>query len=44
MEAIILSKEQYTDLVKRLDEINHWLDAKTMQRKTLLLIIRNFYY
>lgn len=33
MEAIILSKDQYTDLVKRLDEINQRLDARNETKK-----------
>lgn len=33
MEVIILSKDQYTDLVKRLDEINQRLDARNETKK-----------
>ena len=33
MEAIILSKEQYTDLISRLDEIVNRLNAKNEPKK-----------
>ncbi len=33
MEAVILSKEQYTDLVSRLDEIVNRLNAKNESKK-----------
>jgi len=42
MEAIILTKEQYTDLVKRLDEINHRLDAKNESKKDTFIDNQEF--
>lgn len=42
MEAIILSKEQYTDLVKRLDEITIKLNAKNDAKKDTFLDNQEF--
>ena len=42
MEAIILSKEQYTDLVTRLDEINQRLNAKNEPKKDTFLDNQEF--
>lgn len=42
MEAIILSKEQYTDLVNRLDEINQRLNAKNEPKKDTFLDNQEF--
>lgn len=42
MEAIILSKEQYTDLVQRLDEITIKLNAKNDPKKDTFLDNQEF--
>lgn len=42
MEAIILSKEQYTDLVQRLDEITIKLNAKNDSKKDTFLDNQEF--
>ena len=42
MEAIILSKEQYTDLVQRLDEITNRLNAKNDPKKDTFLDNQEF--
>lgn len=42
MEAIILSKEQYTDLVQRLDEITKRLNAKNDPKKDTFLDNQEF--
>ena len=42
MEAIILSKEQYTDLVKRLDEITIKLNVKNDSKKDTFLDNQEF--
>ncbi|WP_299176719.1 helix-turn-helix domain-containing protein [uncultured Chryseobacterium sp.] len=42
MEAIILSKEQYTDLVQRLDEITTKLNAKNDPKKDTFLDNQEF--
>ena len=42
MEAIILSKDQYTELVARLDEINQRLNAKNEPKKDTFLDNQEF--
>lgn len=42
MEAIILSKDQYSELVKRLDDINQRLNAKNDSKKDTFLDNQEF--
>lgn len=43
MEAIILSKDQYTELVARLDEITQRLNANNEPKKDTFLDNQSFY-
>ena len=42
MEAIILSAQQYTDLVNRLDELNNQLKEKQKKPKDIFLDNQEF--